>query len=185
MNKIISRARDWLLLIGYVVLIYATLPLMPGISAYFSSLFGQFFGIIANLLLIGIIAIVFAVLFKNNSAQKSPMFYAGLMAILASYTALLYVTPIPVEKMHLLEYGFLSYLTLRALSGTQPPWKRHLCIIFIIILVSYCDELIQAITPGRFYEIRDVFLNIVSGMLGLFALKLLGIKETLLYKKYF
>ncbi len=174
MNKVIGRVRDYLFLIGYVALIYITLPFMPKVSSFFSSLLGQHFSTITNLLLIAAIIITFAVIFKNNSRRRNSLFYIGLIILFTSYLAILvFATPIVTEKMHLLEYGFLSYLALRAVKEVKSSNKRYLYVILIIILVGYCDELIQKFTPGRFYELRDVVLNTISGILGLFVLKLL------------
>ncbi len=192
MNKIFSKDKDWVLLIGYIGLIYSTLQFMPKASAFLSSLLGRYFGLASNAALIIVILTVFILIFKRKPAIKNPvLFYAAMALIFASYLSLLlFALPIVAEKLHLLEYGFLSYLALRAVRGAQSPRKvmdqpcRH-CeaakrpkqslyayAVVIIILVGYCDELIQKFTPGRYYETRDVALNIVSAILGLFVLRL-------------
>lgn len=171
MNRFTNTLRDYLILIGYVALIYVTLPLMPGIFAFFSSLLGRNFAPAMNSFLIAIIIIIFAVMFKQSIIRKRPISYIAVIALFAVYSAILFfATPIVAEKMHLLEYGFLSYLTLRAVRGAQPLWKKYMYVIFIIVLVGYCDELIQAFLPNRVYELKDVFLNIISGCLGLFLI---------------
>lgn len=174
MGNIIPKKKDWLILAGYVALIYATLPYMPRASSFFSSLFGPYFRGIGDLLVTGVIIIAFMILFKANPSKRNPMFYIGITAVFILYLGLLFSTPIVAEKMHILEYGFLSYLALRAARGMRPVWAKYLFVVFIIILVGYCDELIQKFTPGRFYQMNDIVLNTVSGMLGLFAVKLLG-----------
>lgn len=173
MNKIFSRDKNWVLLIAYVALIYSTLPIMPGITAFFSSLLGRNFAVAANSFLIAIIIIIFAFMFKYSLIRRKLISYIAAAVLFAVYLAiLLFATPIIAEKMHLLEYGFLSYLTLRAVRGAQPLWKRYIYVIFIIVLVGYCDELIQAFLPNRVYEPKDVFLNIIGGILGLLLIML-------------
>ena len=184
-----------MLLIGYVGLIYSTLQFMPKINSLFSSLLGRYFDITANILVSAIIIAIFVILLKRNSRRKSPIFYISVIAVFGLYTAILFsATPIVAEKMHLLEYGFLSYLALRAVQGAQGKigtvpeaakgslWglshfssKQSLYVILIIIIVGSLDELIQKFTPGRYCELRDVALNIASGILGLFVLKLLKV----------
>jgi hypothetical protein len=194
MNKIFSKDKDLVLLIGYVALIYSTLQFMPKVNSFFSSLLGRYFGLVSNMALVTVILIVFVLIFNRKPTIKNPiLFYAAMALIFASYLALLlFALPIVAEKMHLLEYGFLSYLALRAVQGAQgkigtvpeaskgPLWglshfssKQSLYVVLIVIIVGSLDELIQGFTPGRYCELRDVILNIVSGILGLFVLKLL------------
>ncbi len=202
MSKIFSKDKDWVLLIGYVALIYGTLQFMPKVNSFFSSLLGRHFGIVSNTALIIVILTIFVFIFKRERAIKNPiLFYAAMALIFASYlTLLLFALPIVAEKMHLLEYGFLSYLALRAVKRAQSHIviaseakqshaviasprcfalrskatgaKQSLYVILIVIVVGSLDELIQRVTPGRYCELRDVALNIVSGILGLFVLKL-------------
>ncbi len=179
MNKFTSRTKNWLLLIGYVALIYITLPLMPRMTAFFSSLFGRNFGTIVNSLLIAILIIIIVVMFRYGPGWKNPIFYIGAAALFTAYSAILFfATPIIAEKMHLLEYGFLSYLALRALKGVTLPKKQYLYAFLIVIITGYLDELLQGVTPGRFYQTKDVILNIISGILGLFIIILLKRQAT-------
>lgn len=174
MNKFFSKDKDWVLLIGYVALIYVTLPFMPNIVYFFSSLLGQYFYVTATMMLIGIVLIIFTAILRRRPVSKNSAFYMAVAAVFALYLFfLLFATPIVAEKMHLIEYGFLSYLALRAVKGVKSHHIRYLLVVLIIIVVGYCDELIQKFTPCRYYELRDVMLNIISGVLGLFILKLL------------
>lgn len=174
MNKIASRTIDWLILIAYVGLIYGTLPAMPKVSAFFSSLLGRYFRFTSNAALIAIILVTFVIILKHRPRSRNLLlFYIAMASVFIAYLMLLlFALPIVAEKMHLLEYGFLGYLALRAVRGLRPVWKRYACAFFMIALVGYCDELIQKFTPGRYYELRDVVLNIISGILGLLIIKL-------------
>jgi len=174
MSKIFSEDKDWVLLIGYVGLIYSTLQFMPKINYFFASLLGRYFGLVSSTMLIIAIFLTFIVIHKHKPAVKSPaLFYAARAFIFALYlTLLLFALPVVSEKMHLLEYGFLSYLALRAVKNFRSNYKRYILVVLIVIVVGSCDELIQKFTPGRYCELRDVILNIVSGILGLSILSL-------------
>ncbi len=91
MNKIFSRDKDWVLLIGYVALIYATLPIMPRITAFFSSLLGRNFAVAANSFLIAIIIIIFAFIFKHSPIRKNPISYIAVAALFAVYLAFFFI----------------------------------------------------------------------------------------------
>ena len=41
----------------------------------------------------------------------------------------------------------------------------------LTVLVGFGDESIQWILPGRFFEVKDVWLNAISGGLGLLVLR--------------
>lgn len=109
-----------MLLIGYIALIYSTLQFMPKVNSFFSSLLGCYLDTAANIIVGAVIVVIFIILFKCNPGRRSPISYISAVAVFGSYVALLFLaTPIVAEKMHLLEYGFLSYLALRAVRGSQ------------------------------------------------------------------
>ncbi|MFW6159916.1 MAG: VanZ family protein, partial [Acidobacteriota bacterium] len=76
----------------------------------------------------------------------------------------------PAETVHFLEYGLLGILLFRALSHKINDKSIYLTAVLIAVLVGIADEFIQWITPGRFWEFRDVGLNALSGSLALFGL---------------
>lgn len=181
MNKIFSKDKDWVLLISYVGLIYGTLQFMPIIP---SLLLGQYFNIVTNTFIGVIIMAMLIIVVKRNIRRAGPVSYIFMTAVFGSYAAiLLFATPIIVEKLHLLEYGFLAYLALRAVRGLRFRFfinseaRQSLCAILIVIIVGCCDELIQKFTPGRYCQLSDIILNIISGILGLSILKLLTPKH--------
>jgi len=71
------------------------------------------------------------------------------------------------ETMHFVEYSILSILIYRALSSTYQGHKLYAMAIAITFALGWLDEVIQYFAPGRVYDIRDIFFNVLGGGAGL------------------
>lgn len=126
----------------------------------------------ATILLIGLWLVY---LFYTRPEGTPPAAWTGLLAILSLYGLLLArYTSIIAEKVHLLEYGYLSYLALKVFKDMRSREVSYICVIITVVVVGYLDELIQKILPNRVYDMRDVYLNVLSGLLGLALVRLLN-----------
>ena len=177
------------ILAAYIGLIYATLPFGPKLFAFLSKSAGPSLKAYVNA---GSIALVISLIasFYPGVKRKRLSHFFGFAFILLIYALLITAyTPIIAEKVHLLEYGLLAYIASRAFKDTASSGKmgqshsarnRHFwdspyfSSLAVIVAVGYCDELIQGFLPNRVYELRDVYLNVLSGLLGLALLRLLG-----------
>lgn len=75
----------------------------------------------------------------------------------------------PEERLHLIEYGGVALLTELALPFRFRGVARFLVAWAITIATGWCDELVQGLLPNRHYDLHDVALNAVSGLLALAA----------------
>ena len=105
----------------------------------------------------------------------------ALTAIAGLYLLLFYWTAMPEERLHLLEYGLLAGLIYAALAERQrnaaagalrgpsrlPAWGA----IIATALCGWVDEGIQFLLPDRYYDLRDIALNAVAGVLAVLALE--------------
>lgn len=79
------------------------------------------------------------------------------------------------EKLHLVEYGVLGGLIYEALRERQerrserwnsaPGWWPAPLAVLLTSALGWIDEGIQAVLPNRFYDLRDVGLNVVAAAL--------------------
>lgn len=78
-----------------------------------------------------------------------------------------------LERVHLLEYGVLAVLFVRAFRpGHGGPFLPVLAVLGVA-LVGLADETVQWLTPVRVGDFRDVVLNAYAGLVGvLFVLAL-------------
>ena len=72
------------------------------------------------------------------------------------------------ESIHFLEYGLLTIMLFRA-------WRQHvrdpgiypICLLSLG-LIAWVDEFVQWLMPGRYWDYRDLRLNLISGAVFLF-----------------
>lgn len=76
----------------------------------------------------------------------------------------------PVEAVHFLEYGLLGFFLFKALSHHVRDKSIYFTATLFALLVGTFDEIVQWITPARYWDFRDVGFNALSG--GLFQLAL-------------
>jgi hypothetical protein len=77
----------------------------------------------------------------------------------------------PEEAVHFLEYGLLGFCLFRALSLSIRDRSVYLTAFFIGALVGTFDEFLQWLTPGRYWDFRDVGLNALATGLFLVAVR--------------
>jgi hypothetical protein len=75
------------------------------------------------------------------------------------------------ERTHLVEYGLVAVLVYEALMervghGGRIPAPALLALA-VTALLGWLDEGIQAITPGRVYDMRDVGFNALAGLMAI------------------
>lgn len=76
-----------------------------------------------------------------------------------------------VERIHLLEYGSLAFAFFVALRREIRGWALPVLALVATCLVGVADEAVQWLTPLRVGDGRDVFLNLLAGLVGVvFAL---------------
>jgi hypothetical protein len=66
------------------------------------------------------------------------------------------------EAIHYVQYGTLSVLLFRAFSHRIRDASIYVACTFVGTLVGMIDETVQWLTPGRFFDLRDVWLNFTA-----------------------
>lgn len=165
---------DWLILAGYVAFIYSTLSVAPSFSRTLSKLLGRNFNISVSIFILILVTGTIVVFYKRLKSRR-PGVYIGLAAVFFTYLLFIFSwTGQPAERMHLVEYGFLSYLVLRVMDKIRPLVMKYFCVIMAVTAIGICDELIQWLLPNRVCDIKDMIFNAVSGVLALAVIHFLG-----------
>ena len=86
----------------------------------------------------------------------------GIILLLS--VAIFKIIPLPIERVHFIEYGILGWIVWWAVGNTK---NRFLLAIVYILAISVLDEIIQKILPNRVFDIRDIWMNISGGCIGL------------------
>jgi hypothetical protein len=159
--------RRWLALVAYTVLVYGLLPYGPALGkAAQQSPVGRWVLGSGALWIIAVGAGVVLLRLHGRGAPRRA--YALALVTTAAYgLALLWLKAIRLERIHLLEYGIAAWLAWRALvPSTGDRWLTYVGAAVVGAVIGWGDELVQSVTPGRYYDLRDVQANAVGAGLG-------------------
>ena len=111
-----------------------------------------------------ILAVFLYVIFVKK--ERSPVKYLLLLVFSLILFILNNLAIFPAEKIHLLEYVILGVLLYNALKVDLDKYDTRLYLwgCFICFVAGVIDEVIQLVLPGRFFDWKDVVLNVVSGI---------------------
>ena len=83
----------------------------------------------------------------------------------------LFMDGLPEERLHFLTYGLLGWLICWSVEAGESDslWAKTgwLLPCLLVWLAGGIDELIQWWLPVRVFEVRDILINGVAGMLGI------------------
>jgi VanZ family protein len=161
-----SARRDWLKVWALVALIYSIVPFARRFQAWFAGLFGREAFTYTVYAVVAACAAWAVVWWLRRRKTVSPRSVVVLGLVLGVYAAQAWTLDVsPEEAWHLLYYGLLSLLLFRALSHTVRDAAIYLSATLAAAIVGIGDELIQWITPRRFWGFNDVGLNAMAAAL--------------------
>ncbi len=148
----------WLAVIGWIVLIYTTIPFVRQLREAFVARWP------AKAIGIGVMLVVAAatvVAIASLRHRRRPLVDVLWLTAVAGVTVLWTQDLMgqPEEAVHFLEYGVLGLLLYRALRLHVPDATVFLAAALAGIIVGTVDEIIQWIVPGRYFDFRDIAIN--------------------------
>ena len=163
MLNLISKKRLWVLISIYILFIYVSLPFFPAFIKVLRSFISKE--------LLNILSLVVSVLFflllslwiykKKYKANHFLLIISPLLLL----TFLSLSLDVWVERIHFIEYAVLGLLISRAVNLRTLHGIIATCCL--IILIGVVDEIIQWFLPNRVGDMRDVIMNSVGGLSGL------------------
>jgi VanZ family protein len=160
------REREWVswLWVGLCALgIFATVPLARSIQLFVQDRWGRelFLVVVMAAALLAALAGAIALARRPTGDRRgratSTLWLLAVSAVFVGYTWKL--REAPEEALHFVEYGVFGVLSFRALSHRLRDTGIYLVAALLGALVGATDELIQWITPDRYWGLRDVWLN--------------------------
>lgn len=151
-----------MIVFSYVLLIYVTLGYVRCLSDALRC--RGLLGYVSMAIIFLLCGVVFARL-RQLSSRGSRRLIVILLGI--SVLSSLFFLPFPEERLHVVEYSILGWLLgwSLACSGKWPAWWG--VGVLLAWLIGYGDEMIQCFLPNRVFDVRDIFLNGIAGMVGL------------------
>ncbi|MDY6933632.1 MAG: VanZ family protein [Spirochaetota bacterium] len=155
------KYRRFVYVIVFTAIIYLTLPFARLISEYLRThnlLKHSIYILIAVFIVICCYLIFRYIGYKLINIITILLFFTIYVLIIQRYDII-------VEKLHFVEYGILSYLIYNSLTEQLSSRLIYPVSFIILTIIGWVDEIIQYYLPDRFYDIRDVCLNSLSGCL--------------------
>ena len=124
--------------------------------------------------LIALAALFFRFLRRNDGDPRQPGLTIGLLVLSAAFVAaMVWMTSVTIERIHFFEYGLLAFLCLHAAGRRRQGLRRFFHAGAAALAIGFLDEVIQGLLPNRYYDSRDLLLNMTASglvLLGGFAL---------------
>ena len=156
----------WTYPIAYSLFIFTTLPVIPGFFQKLAKLVPLSLTVNCALsLFLCLIVIIFVCRLERNKVQ-------ALVALGGTGGFLILVLvriQVPVERIHIFEYGILAILFFRAIAPDLSHLKAYLISFELASVMGVVDELIQNVLPNRHFQFTDVILNVSGAAVGLAA----------------
>ena len=156
---------SWLYVAIWSLVIFATIPVARVLQKFVSQRWGR--ETFTYVVLVGILIAFGSSLFylrRLRAASLSSYFWLlATAAIFVGYT--IYLRNAPEEAVHFLQYGVLGILTYRALAHRFHDASIYFTAAIICGIIGMLDEIIQWLTPARYWALKDVWLNFVAGSL--------------------
>ncbi|MBN2483482.1 MAG: VanZ family protein [Candidatus Omnitrophica bacterium] len=112
-------------------------------------------------------AIVLALLISLSKKKLSFLRLASILIVIAAGFLVMARLELAVEKVHILEYAFLGWLTLSDTTRTHSKSEGTCIAVIFCAVVGIIDELFQAVLPYRFYDARDIVFNLIGAIEGI------------------
>jgi hypothetical protein len=166
-----TRRTDWWLVAAWSLLIYATIPVARAVQAFVDAQWGRE---LFRYLVIGAVgggtlaALGYAWRTRRRFSASNTvvLLLIGAVYIVCAYR----LCKVADEAVHFVEYGVLGLLCFRAFGHRHRNGLVYVCALVLCVIVGTVDEVLQWLTPGRYFDFRDVRINGIGS-----ALMLLGI----------
>ncbi len=158
-----SQFVSWSYVSVWSLIIFVTIPFSRAIQGFVCLHLGceafTYFVFSVVILVIGV-----SVTYFRRLHNPSYVRYIWLVVIAAAYIGYtIELRKVPEEAIHFVQYGALGVLVYRALTHRLKDTGIYLAAALICAMVGIVDEMIQWITPKRYWDLRDIWLNLFSG----------------------
>ncbi|MBU1568493.1 MAG: VanZ family protein [Proteobacteria bacterium] len=145
----------------FIIFLYSCSGLLRQLSNSIRQLVGDSLNVLVTVALLTIL--LFFIYFRRLAIQQERIVFTALL--ISCYGLAFWYLGIPEERLHLLQYGLLTYFFSRMMPDRIQTIPRYLLVVSLVTLVGVGDEIIQALRPDRVGDVRDVVINGFSALL--------------------
>jgi len=157
---------SWLWVAICSISIFLTVPVARRIQIFVSNHWGRILFMYFVLVVFAVSSVVLLYFLIVKKKVRSPANYIWLFILSALYAYFtVKLKHVPEESVHFLEYGLLAFFLFKALNHHIRDRSIYITATFLVLLVGTFDEILQWITPARYWDFRDAGLNALSGVL--------------------
>lgn len=111
-----------------------------------------------------LVAALIAFLVRNH---VPPVKVAGSLVIVTLASYCVWRIPLAVERVHILQYALLGWFALRDLKPRGTTFRMSIMAFIVCLAVGIVDELIQWVLPYRVFDLKDIVMNGIGGLVGI------------------
>ncbi|HMP77214.1 MAG TPA: VanZ family protein [Kiritimatiellia bacterium] len=159
-------ARDWLPVMAWTVFIYGCIPLARAVQEWVTEHWTRaaFSWVVYASVVLGVLAAVRH--FRRRAEPMTRRQWVVLLTLAAIFAwGTWHLRGNAEEAMHLLQYGVLSLLLHRAYSRRYADRGVYACAALLGAFLGIFDEVIQWAVPRRFFDFRDMVINVLAVLL--------------------
>ena len=160
---------SWFPVVLCSVIIFATIPVARSFQEMVYNTIGrEFFTYFVVITVIsGSVILIYFLTCRLKIRRRSQYLWIFICTGLYLYNTI-QLDEHPEEAVHFLEYGILSYFIFRALGRKVRDTTVYVSALFFVSFIGTMDEFLQWMMPQRFWDLRDIGLNVFAG--GIFLL---------------
>jgi hypothetical protein len=150
----------------WVAVIFTTIPFVRVLREWYVARWDPvWIGLAVAVVLVaaGALAVTLVKREAASTRRWDTVWIVGVTAVFVWWT--LSLTRSPEEAVHFLEYGVLAILLHRALRPTMSSDLVFIAAMLMGALIGTVDEIIQWVSPSRYWDWRDLLLNGGAGAL--------------------
>jgi hypothetical protein len=157
--------RAWAAVAAWTLFIYTAIPFARAIQSFVKEHLGTSFftWVVCASVAAGVAAGLRAVWRMRPFPVRGMPWLAAVAAAYLYWTHLLRENP--EEALHFVEYGILGLLVFRAFAYRVRDPSIYVSAALVGACLGTIDEAIQWLTPRRYWDYRDIFLNVWAGVL--------------------
>jgi len=149
---------SWLFFALWSLIIFLTIPIARTVQELVRQHWGRatFTYVVIAVVILAAVAAIFYRL-RVSVSTGSSVWLAFVSTVFIGYTIRL--SAAPEEAVHFIEYAVLGSLIYRALTHRVKDVSIYFMALMVGAMVGIMDEAIQWVTPKRFWDLGDIWLN--------------------------